>query len=96
MSEEELHELVGPESLWVLFQYNPPLWRPAKQVNTPLLWLAGAADRLISEAAERRAAAHYGATYVVVPEAGHSIMLEKSYRETAVTIHNWLLRQNIP
>lgn len=95
MSPAELHEKVGPESVWVLFQYNPPLWRPARQVNAPLLWLAGAADTLISEAAERQSAAHYGATYVVIPEAGHNVMMEKSYRETAVTIHNWLVQQNL-
>lgn len=95
LSPEELHAKVGQESVWVLFQYNPPLWYPAKQVNTPMLWLAGAADALISEAKERQSAAHYGATYVVVPEAGHNVMMEKSYRETAVTIHEWLVAQNI-
>ncbi|MFZ1399118.1 MAG: alpha/beta fold hydrolase [Candidatus Promineifilaceae bacterium] len=94
-SPEALHARLGPESMWVLLQYNPPFWFPAQQVNTPLLWLAGAADTLISEAAERRSAAHYSAEYVVVPEAGHNLMMEKGFGETAVTIHNWLLKQEL-
>lgn len=90
LSPQELYERLGPESLWVLLQYNPLQWRPAQQIKTPLLWLAGAADTLIPEAGEAQSARHYGATYMVVPEAGHNVMMEKSWRETAVTIHNWL------
>ena len=76
--------------MWVLLQYNPPLWRPAARLKTPMLWLAGAADTLIDEKAEAKSARHYGADYVVVPEAGHNVIMEKRWRETAVTIHNWL------
>jgi len=90
LSPQQLHERLGPESLWVLLQYNPPLWRPARQIKTPLLWLAGEADTLIAETAEAKSARHYGAAYEVVPEAGHNVMMEKSWRETAVLIHNWL------
>jgi pimeloyl-ACP methyl ester carboxylesterase len=52
--------------------------------------VAGAADTLIPEAGEARSARHYGATYVSVPEAGHNLMMEKSWRETAVLVHEWL------
>ena len=90
LSPEELYEKLGPESMWVLLQYNPPLWRPARQLNTPLLWLAGKADTLIAEKAEAKSAAYYGATYVCVPEAGHNMMMEKQYRETVRGIHEWL------
>ncbi len=96
LSPEELHEKLGPESMWVLFQYTPPLWRPAKQINTPILWLAGGADRLIREWEQKQSAAWYNADYVVVAGAGHDVMLEKSSADTAVTIHNWLTAQNIP
>ncbi len=92
-SPEELHARLGPESMWVLLQYNPPFWFPAKQVNTPLLWLAGAADTLISEKREQPSAAHYGAEYVVVDGAGHNVMMERSFRETAVIIRDWLEKQ---
>ncbi len=90
LSPQALYERLGPESLWVLLQYNPPLWRPAAQLRTPLLWLAGAADVLIAEKAEAKSARHYGADYVVVPGSGHNVMMEKSWRDTAVTIHDWL------
>jgi pimeloyl-ACP methyl ester carboxylesterase len=90
LSPEALYEQLGPESLWVLLQYNPLQWQPAKCLKTPLLWLVGAADTLIPETAEAKSARHYGAAYEVVPEAGHNVMMEKSWRETAVLIHNWL------
>lgn len=93
LSPQELYERLGPESLWVLLQYNPPLWRPVVRLKTPLLWLAGAVDTLIDEKAEAKSARHYGADYVVVPGAGHNVMMEKSWRETAVTMHNWLAKQ---
>jgi pimeloyl-ACP methyl ester carboxylesterase len=66
-----------------------------KHTSIPLLWLAGAEDVLISEPESRRSAAHYQAEYVAVPGAGHNLMMEKSYCETAETIHNWLIRQGI-
>lgn len=90
-SPKELQASLGPESLWVLLQYNPLFWSPVTHTSVPLLWLAGAADTLISEPEERRSAAHYGAGYVVVPGAGHNLMMEKDYRETAETIHKWLI-----
>lgn len=93
LSPQALYERLGPESLWVLLQYNPPLWRPAARLKTPLLWLAGGADTLIDEKAECRSAHHYGADFVAVPGAGHNIMLEKSWRETAATMHNWLAKR---
>jgi pimeloyl-ACP methyl ester carboxylesterase len=90
LSPQALYERLGPESLWVLLQYNPPLWRPVARLKTPLLWLAGAADTLIAEKAEAKSARHYGADYVVVPGAGHKVMMEKSWRETAQVVHEWL------
>jgi pimeloyl-ACP methyl ester carboxylesterase len=92
---EEIFEKLGPESSLVLFQYNPPFWSPVAQTKTPLLWLAGEKDLLISESAERRSAAYYGAKYSVIGGAGHNLMLERSYRETAKSVHNWLVEQGI-
>jgi pimeloyl-ACP methyl ester carboxylesterase len=94
-SPEELHARLGPESFWVLWQYSPPLWSPAASTHVPLLWVAGEADTLIAEPEARRSAAHYQAEYVAVPGAGHNLMMEKSYRDTAERIHNWLLRIDI-
>ncbi len=85
ITPEELHARLGPESLWVLLQYNPLLWSPAKRTGTPMLWLAGDSDVLISEPEERRSAAHYGADCVVVDGAGHNLMTERSYRQTEVS-----------
>ena len=56
---------------------------------------AGAEDVLIAEPESRRSALHYRADYSVVPEAGHNLMMEKSYRETAETIHRWLTQRGI-
>lgn len=93
LSPQALYEQLGPESIWVLLQYNPLLWRPARQVKTPLLWLAGEADALIPEAGEKKSAAHYGAAYISVAEAGHNIMMEKRSQETIRAVHEWLAEQ---
>jgi pimeloyl-ACP methyl ester carboxylesterase len=87
---EELHGRLSPESGWVMVQHNPPFWHPPEQVNTPLLWLAGESDAVISVEHERRSADHYQADFVVIPEAAHNIMMEYNYRETAEIIHDWL------
>ena len=94
-SPEELQARLGPESWWVVLQYNPLLWSPVAHTSIPLLWLAGAADTLISEPEERRSAAYYGAEYIAVPGAGHNLMMEKDYRETAEIIHKWLIKCGI-
>jgi pimeloyl-ACP methyl ester carboxylesterase len=90
LSPQALYEQLGPESIWVLLQYNPLLWRPARQVKTPMLWLAGEADTLIPEVGEKKSAAHYGAAYISVAEAGHNIMMEKRSQETIRAVHEWL------
>ncbi len=96
ITPEALHAKLGPESILVLYQHNPPFWYPPARVQTPLLWIAGGADTLLPEPLERRSAAYYHADYIVVPGAGHDIMLEDTYKETARTIHEWLVKQNIP
>lgn len=95
ITPEELHAKVGPESLWVLLQYNPLLWQPARNLRTPLLWLAGGGDAVIPEWKERRSAAHYGAKYVVIEGEGHNLMMERSTRQTAEAIHHWLAEQGV-
>lgn len=93
LSPEQLHQQLGPESAWVLLQYNPLLWQPAQKLKTPMLWLGGAADTLIRESAESQSARHYGAEYVCVPAAGHNVMMEKGFREAAKQVHEWLAAQ---
>lgn len=95
MTPAELHARLGPESGWVLLQYRPPFWSPVERTNTPLLWLAGERDALIAEADQRQSADYYGADYVAVRGAGHNLMLERSYRETAETIQHWLVERKI-
>jgi pimeloyl-ACP methyl ester carboxylesterase len=92
---EELHARLSPESAWVMFQHNPPFWRPPEQVETPLLWLAGERDAVIGLETERRSAAHYQADFVAVPDAAHNLMMEHNYRETAETIDRWLKGQQV-
>ena len=60
------------------------------RLETLLLWLVGVADALIAKKAVAKLAGHYGATYEVIPEAGHNVMMEKSWRETAQVVHEWL------
>jgi pimeloyl-ACP methyl ester carboxylesterase len=92
---EEFHARLGPESLWVMLQHNPPFWVPPQQVKTPILWLAGEMDATISVEDERRSAAHYRADFKLVQNAAHDLMLEHNYRETAEGIQNWLMDRSI-
>lgn len=95
LSPEELHRRLGGESGLVIFQHNPPFWQPAQNVKIPMLLLAGEKDALISVEGLRKTAAHYQADFVVIPGAGHNLMMEKSYRETAVSIAQWLMEKKI-
>lgn len=95
LSPEALHEQVGPESLLVLFQHNPPFWFPPESVETPLRWIAAGADAFFSEKRQVRSARHYGAEYFVVGGEGHNLMIEPSYRQTAEAVHNWLVAQGV-
>jgi len=89
-SPEELYAKLGPESLLVTMQHNPPFWSPAKHINAPMLWLAGEIDAVVGLESERRSAADYGADFVVIPNAAHNLMLEHNYHETAAIVHRWL------
>ena len=60
-----------------------------------LLWLAGEADAVIGERLERRSAAYYQAEYVLIEQAGHNLMMAHNYRQTAQTIHCWVVKQRI-
>jgi len=94
-SPEELHAKLTPESALIFYQHNPPFWSPPEHVEAPMLWLAGEEDAVIGEAAQRRSAAHYDADYVLVEKAGHNLMMEFNYRETAEKIHHWLAERGI-
>ncbi len=92
---EEFHGLLSPESLIILFQHMPPFWRPNVETATPLLWLAGTDDVVTPERMHRASARDYGADYHTVPEGGHDLMLDRSYRTTAAKIHTWLVDQGV-
>jgi len=89
-SPEELHSQLCEESALVLSQHNPPFWRPKRGVVSPMLWIAGERDAVITLDGARASAQFYGADFVTVPMAGHDLMLERSYRATACYIDEWL------
>ncbi len=95
VSPEELHRQLGGESGLVIFQHNPPFWQPAENVQIPILVLAGEKDALISVEGLRKTANHYQADFRVIPGAGHNLMMEKSYHDTAELIDQWLTEKKI-
>ncbi len=96
ITPEELYDRLGPESQIVVLQHNPPFWSPPDDVRTPLLWLTGEKDAVISVPWATRSAEFYQAEHIIVPEAGHNLMMEKSYRETARSIGEWLEKLELP
>lgn len=92
---EELHAKLDPESALVLVQHHPPFWQPPKQIETPLLWLAAEKDAVIGRRHAKRSAEFFGTDYVEIKDAGHNLMMEHNFQQTAETIHQWLLARNI-
>lgn len=90
ISPEEFQPKLNGESSLVIFQHNPPFWYPAENVKTPILLLAGEKDTVVAADKLKKSAQHYKANFVLVPEAAHNLMMEKSYRETAHKIDEWL------
>jgi pimeloyl-ACP methyl ester carboxylesterase len=86
---EELYARLGPESALVMIQHGLP-WEIPATLNTPILYLGGEVDAAIPERAGRRAAKGYQADYVMIEKAGHNLMMEHNYHETAELICKWL------
>jgi pimeloyl-ACP methyl ester carboxylesterase len=96
ITPEELYDRLGPESSLVVMQHNPPFWTPPNDIRTPLLWLTGEKDATISVAGATRSAEFYQAEHFIVPDAGHNLMMEVSYWETARSIVEWLEPLELP
>ncbi len=97
LSPQELHEKLGPESALVMIQHNTPFWQPVARgaVRSPMLWLAGERDAVVSVEGLRKSAGYYGKDFVVIPGAAHNLMHQRNQAETAQTIHDWLVAQGI-
>lgn len=89
-SPEYLHSRLDQESALVLNQHNPPFWWPKKPLQSPMLWLAAENDAVVSLKGARRSAKFYGAEFYEIPGAGHNLMMERNYQETASQIDSWL------
>jgi pimeloyl-ACP methyl ester carboxylesterase len=96
ISPEELYDRLGPESSLVVLQHNPPFWSPPDDIRTPLMWVTGEKDATISVPGATHSAAFYQAEHIIVPEAGHNLMMEVSYWETARSIVEWLEPLELP
>jgi pimeloyl-ACP methyl ester carboxylesterase len=96
ITPEELYDRLGPESQMVVLQHNPPFWSPPDDVRTPMLWVTGEKDAVISVPWATRSAEFYQAEHIIVPEAGHNLMMEVSYWETARSIVEWLEPLELP
>lgn len=90
LTPEELHAKLGPESALVTIQHNPPFWKPASSVRAPIMYVAGELDTVVSGRGSRHTAQHYGAAFLSIAGAAHNLMMERNYRETAQSIHDWL------
>jgi pimeloyl-ACP methyl ester carboxylesterase len=95
ISPVELHAHLGPESGLVAYQHIPPFWSPAENIQTPILVLAGEQDAVVSVPGLRRTALHYKADFALVEGAGHNLMMEHNWDETAEMVNVWLTEQGI-
>ena len=74
----------------VLSEHNPPEWTPKENLATPMLWVAAEKDAVISLKGARDSAAFYGAALMVIPGAGHNLMMEHNQAQTLAQIEAWL------
>jgi len=95
LSPEELFSRLGTESALVMTQHNPPFWHPAENVKTPMLVLAAEKDAVVPVEGLRWSAKHYNAEFIIIPNAGHNLMMEESYQETAQQINDWLVKTKL-
>jgi pimeloyl-ACP methyl ester carboxylesterase len=86
----ELHGRLCEESAIVLSQHNPPMWSPKKNLKSPVLWVAGEQDAVITLAGARRSAEFYNAKFLSVPDAGHNLMMEHNSAATLDAVESWL------
>ena len=85
LSPEALHARLGEVSGLVLAQYNPPKWKPKPDPATPMLWVTGERDAVITLKGSRRSAAYYGADFHVVPGAAHNLMRNPTRRPPPIS-----------
>jgi 2-succinyl-6-hydroxy-2,4-cyclohexadiene-1-carboxylate synthase len=67
-----------------------PLWDRLHEISAPVLVLAGERDAKFREIGERMTDSLPDATFRVIPDAGHSVHLERP-EATAEAIAEWLL-----
>lgn len=96
LTPEELHAKLGPETSLGLNQHNPPLWRPPRNIKTPLLWVTAGKDATITAKGARASAEFYGADFICIDDDGHNLMMERNYLDTITQIENWLADREIP
>jgi alpha-beta hydrolase superfamily lysophospholipase len=72
--------------------FNLP--RP-KRVQTPMLVLAAANDRVFSVAEEQATARAYGTEAIVFPDMAHDMMLERGWPQVADCILDWLQERGL-
>jgi pimeloyl-ACP methyl ester carboxylesterase len=62
----------------------------ASRVRVPVLTLAAERDRLISVGMVERTAQYHGAPCITMPGAGHAMMLDTPWLDSARAIAHWL------
>lgn len=85
-----LRDTLGEESELVLMQQRPPKWTPPAPTSSPKLWLCAEVDAIIPVAASQTAADHYEADFKLVENAGHNLMIDHNWQNTAQFVANWI------
>jgi hypothetical protein len=57
-----------------------------KTEKTPMLWFGAENDAVKNLKGARSSNAYYGANFCYIKEVGHNLMMEQSYRDTALKV----------
>jgi pimeloyl-ACP methyl ester carboxylesterase len=98
MSAEEVDRhfaRLQPESFRITFEMGLLNLPRADRVQTPILVLAAANDRVFSVAEQQATAIAYGTEAVVFPGMAHDMMLEAHWQQVADRMLTWLQERNL-
>lgn len=85
------YQMCQPEShraFWDMTLFNLP--QPGRMARPPMLVMGAQHDHLIPPSQVHMTASTYGVESQIIPDMGHSVMLERDWEQVATHIATWL------
>ncbi|SRR5713226_8648945 len=90
---EILRTMVPDSSRLIKELFNPGVEVDSARVHSPLLFIAGDEDKVVSASSLREMALRFGADFKSYPGNGHWMMGEQGGKEIVRDIHRWVVQK---